>query len=58
MSLKDKDVDRIADTVVGATENIKGANEEIREVSKALCLVYQYVENIGISGHSMDKKKP
>ena len=29
---QDTDIDRIADTVVGATENIKEANEEIREV--------------------------
>ncbi|KAK2151647.1 hypothetical protein LSH36_356g06016 [Paralvinella palmiformis] len=31
---QDKDIDRIADTVVGATENIKEANEDIREALK------------------------
>lgn len=31
---QEKDIDRIADTVVGATENIKEANEDIREALK------------------------
>lgn len=31
---QEKDIDRVADTVVGTTENIKEANEEIREAMK------------------------
>jgi hypothetical protein len=31
--LKDKDVMKVAETVVGSTENIKEGNEQIRQVN-------------------------
>ena len=42
--LQDVKVDRISDTVSGTTDNIKEANEEIREVSSTLLVLTDRVK--------------
>jgi len=34
--MQDRDINKVSETVVGTTENIKDGNDEIREVSHSL----------------------